>query len=85
LASDMFPRKAVGSVVGLGGFAGAMGGFLMNLGAGRLKQMTGNYVVMFTIAAVAYLVALAIIHALVPKLTPARIDQSDPEPSAGPS
>ncbi len=37
LTSDMFPRKAVGSVVGIGGFAGAMGGFFMNLGAGRLE------------------------------------------------
>jgi ACS family hexuronate transporter-like MFS transporter len=80
----MVPRKAVGSVVGLGGFAGAMGGFLMNVGAGRLKQMTGNYVAMFTIAGAAYLVALAIIHGLVPKLTPARIDASEPEPIAGP-
>ena len=47
LTSDMFPRTVVGSIVGIGGFAGAMGGFLMNLGAGRLKDMTGNYVAMF--------------------------------------
>ena len=38
LTSDMFPRRVVGSVVGIGGFAGAMGGFLMNLGAGWLKD-----------------------------------------------
>ena len=73
ITSDMFPRKAVGSVVGIGGFAGAMGGFFMNLGAGWLKQNQGSYVTMFTIAAFAYLVALAVIHLLVPRLEPARI------------
>jgi ACS family hexuronate transporter-like MFS transporter len=70
LASDMFPRHAVGSVVGMGGFAGAMGGYLMNRGAGRLKDMTGNYIAMFSIAASAYLVALLVIHLMVPKLQP---------------
>jgi MFS transporter, ACS family, hexuronate transporter len=72
--SDMFPRKAVGSVVGIGGFAGAMGGFLMNLGAGWLRENTGSYEVMFAIAGVTYLVALLIMHLLVPKLEPANID-----------
>ncbi|OGC00639.1 hypothetical protein A2V82_04510 [candidate division KSB1 bacterium RBG_16_48_16] len=72
--SDMFPRKAVGSVVGIGGFAGAMGGVFMNLGAGWLRQNTGSYEVMFVIAAVVYLVALLIIHLLVPKLEPAKLD-----------
>jgi ACS family hexuronate transporter-like MFS transporter len=72
--SDMFPRKAVGSVVGIGGFAGAMGGFLMNLGAGWLKQNTGSYVVMFLIAGFIYLIALLIVHRLVPKLEPVKIE-----------
>jgi MFS transporter, ACS family, hexuronate transporter len=72
-ASDMFPRKAVGSVVGIGGFAGAMGGFLMNLGVGWLKQNTGSYSVMFFIAGFAYLAALLIMHWLVPKLEQAKI------------
>ncbi len=72
-ASDMFPRKAVGSVVGIGGFAGAMGGFFMNLGVGWLKQNTGSFVVMFMIAGVTYVIALLIIHLLVPKLEPAKI------------
>ena len=72
--SDMFPRKAVGSVVGIGGFAGAMGGFFMNLGAGWLRQNTGSYEVMFIIAGFTYLVALLIMHLLVPKLEPAKIE-----------
>lgn len=73
-ASDMFPRKAVASVVGIGGFAGGMGGFLMNLGAGWLKQNTGSYLIMFLIAGFAYLIALLIFHLLVPKLEPAKIE-----------
>jgi ACS family hexuronate transporter-like MFS transporter len=73
LTSDMFPRNAVGSVVGIGGFAGAMGGFLMNLSAGRLKEYTGNYITMFAIAGSAYLIALLIIHLLVPTLEPVTI------------
>ena len=73
LTSDMFPRFAVGSVVGIGGFAGAMGGFLMNLTAGYLKQQTGNYLAMFAAAASAYLVALLIMHLLVPRLEPIEI------------
>ena len=73
LTSDMFPRYAVGSVVGIGGFAGAMGGYLMNRGAGRLKDMTGNYIGMFAIAASAYLLALLVIHVLVPRLEPVEI------------
>ena len=70
----MFPRKAVASVVGIGGFAGGMGGFLMNLGAGWLKQNTGSYLIMFLIAGSAYLVALLIFHQLTPKLEPAKIE-----------
>ena len=73
LARDMFPQGAVGSVVGIGGFAGAMGGFLMNLGAGWFRENQGSYVSMFMIAGVAYLVAIAAIHLLVPRLEPARL------------
>ena len=70
----MFPRKAVASVVGIGGFAGAMGGFGMSLGAGWLKQHTGSYVLMFVLAGSAYLTALLVIHLLVPKLKPAELE-----------
>jgi ACS family hexuronate transporter-like MFS transporter len=73
IASDMFPKAAVGSVVGFGGFAGAMGGFLMNLGAGWFRENQGNYATMFMIAGVAYLVAIAAMHLLAPRLEPARL------------
>jgi MFS transporter, ACS family, hexuronate transporter len=73
LTSDMFPKSAVGSVVGLGGFAGAIGGLIVNLSAGRIRDMTGNYIAMFIIAASAYLLALLVIHLLVPRLEPVEI------------
>ena len=52
LTSDMFPRKAVGSVVGLGGFAGAVGGMLIAKVTGYVLQMTGSYTLVLTIAGV---------------------------------
>jgi ACS family hexuronate transporter-like MFS transporter len=73
LTSDMFPRHAVGSVVGLGGFAGAVGGMLIATFTGFLLQTTGSYVPVFIMAGSAYLLALAVVHALAPRLEPARI------------
>jgi ACS family hexuronate transporter-like MFS transporter len=74
LVSDTFPRRAVGSVVGFGGMAGAVGGMLLSIMVGEILQRTGSYAAIFLIAGFAYLVALAIIHVLVPTLAPARID-----------
>jgi MFS transporter, ACS family, hexuronate transporter len=74
LASDMFPRQAVGSVVGLGGMAGAVGGMLIAKVTGYVLQLTGSYVTVFMIAAGAYLAALAVVHLLTPTLEPARLE-----------
>ena len=74
LTSDMFPRQAVGSVVGLGGFAGAVGGMLIAKITGYILETTGSYVLIFFIAAFAYLVALAVIHMLVPRMEPVKLD-----------
>jgi len=71
IASDMFPRRAVGSVVGFGGMAGAIGGMLIATATGWILQLTGSYFVLFVLAGCTYLVALAIIHLLVPRLEPA--------------
>ncbi|HEU4434379.1 MAG TPA: MFS transporter [Pyrinomonadaceae bacterium] len=69
--SDMFPRNAVGSVVGIGGMAGALGGATMAVGTGYILQSTGqNYTIVFTIAGTLYLLALALIHLLTPRLEP---------------
>jgi ACS family hexuronate transporter-like MFS transporter len=75
MASDMFPRQAVGSVVGLGGMAGAIGGMLIAKLTGYILESTGSYVPVFLIAAFAYLVALAIVHLIVPRLEPVRLPQ----------
>lgn len=74
LTSDMFPRKAVGSVVGIGGMTGAVGGMCLALLVGAILQDTGSYKLIFAIAGSAYLAALVIIHLLVPRLEPARIE-----------
>ena len=72
-ASDMFPRQAVGSVVGLGGMAGAVGGMLIAKLTGAILEATGSYLPVFFIAAFAYLVGLLIIHLLVPRLEPVKL------------
>lgn len=70
LASDMFPKQAVGSVVGIGGMAGAIGGMIVSTAAGYLLTATGNYMALFIIASGSYLVALFLIQFLAPKLKP---------------
>jgi ACS family hexuronate transporter-like MFS transporter len=72
LTSDMFPRQAVGSVVGLGGMAGAIAGIFVSAVVAQILELTGSYVSIFAIASAAYLVALAVIQILVPRLEPAR-------------
>jgi len=72
-ASDMFPRQAVGSVVGIGGMAGAVGGLLIAKATGYVLQFTGSYVSLFILAGSAYLVALLIFQLLAPHLEPAFI------------
>jgi ACS family hexuronate transporter-like MFS transporter len=71
--SDMFPQRAVGSVIGLGGFAGAVGGMLIAKFTGYVLDATGSYVPIFVVAGSAYLVALLVVHLLVPRMEPARV------------
>ena len=73
LTSDMFPKQAVGSVVGFGGMCGAVGGMLIAKITGSVLHLTGSYVPVFIIAASAYLLALLVIHLLSPRLEPAVI------------
>ncbi|MBB4638500.1 MFS transporter [Longimicrobium terrae] len=75
LVSDTFPRRAVGSVVGIGGFAGAMGGFAFQRATGYVLERTGsNYSIIFTVCGLAYISALVIIHLLVPRLEQADLE-----------
>jgi MFS transporter, ACS family, hexuronate transporter len=77
LASDMFPRPALGSVVGVGGFAGAIGGVLFQRITGIVLQNNGdNYTPIFVVCGSAYVTALLIIHLLVPRLERANLPEA---------
>ncbi len=76
LVSDSFPRRAVASVVGIGGFTGSAGGMMIATATGYLLEWTGSYVPIFFVAASAYLIALAVIHILVPDLRAARLQEA---------
>jgi MFS transporter, ACS family, aldohexuronate transporter len=67
-ASDMFPKSAVGSVVGIGTSAGSTGGMLLAASAGWILQITHSYVSLFILASSVYLLALLIITLLAPGL-----------------
>ena len=71
LPSDLFPRWAAGSIVGLGGFAGATGGVLMSLYAANVLQAVGSYTPIFIFASLAYFLALLVVHLIVPRYAPA--------------
>ena len=75
LPSDMFPKSAVASVVGIGGMMGAIGSVLLQPATGLIVSMTHSYVPLFVVACVAYPVALIVIHSISPRLAPARMDK----------
>ncbi|MCC6460415.1 MAG: MFS transporter [Saprospiraceae bacterium] len=79
-ASDMFPKKAVSSIVGIGGMAGAVGGILFPLVVGRLLdyyKMLGNitagYNILFVLCGCAYLLAWGIMHLFTPRMEEVRL------------
>ncbi len=73
LASDMFPRSAVGSVVGFATMTGAISGMIVAKTVGYILQTTGSYVPVFIMAGSAYLISLAFVQVLAPKLKPAQL------------
>jgi ACS family hexuronate transporter-like MFS transporter len=82
--SDMFPKRAVGSVVGIGGMAGSIGGIVFPLFAGSLLdrfQAAGNiaagYAILFIICGLAYVLAFAVGHLLAPSFEPVRLGDSE--------
>jgi MFS transporter, ACS family, hexuronate transporter len=76
LVSDTMPSRAVGSVVGFGGMAGAIGGMLMSQYAGYVLDTTGSYAPIFAVIGATYLIALLIVHLLAPRLAPATLNPS---------
>lgn len=72
-ASDMFPREAVASVVGIGGMAGGIGGMLIAKVVGYALQATGSYLIPFLISGSVYTIAVLLMQLLAPRLE--RIEQ----------
>ncbi|MBS1602962.1 MAG: MFS transporter [Bacteroidetes bacterium] len=80
--SDMFPKKATASVTGIGGMAGALGGILLSALVQKnlfvyyrsINKIETAYYIMFAVCGGAYLLAWVIMHLLVPKMTPAKLD-----------
>jgi ACS family hexuronate transporter-like MFS transporter len=75
LPSDLFPRSAVGSVIGIGGTVGAIGGMIMAKYAGFVLDSIGSYTPLFAVAGSAYFLALGAIHLLSPGLARADVEQ----------
>lgn len=73
LASDVFPRAAVGSVVGIGGMLGAIGSMTMTKYAGWVLDNVHSYAPIFIVASTTYLLALGVIHLLTPKMAPVEL------------
>jgi len=70
LMSDIFPKKAIGTVAGFGGFAGAVGGAIVAFSVGKILQNIGTdgYAIPFAVAGCGYLIALLVVHLLVPRI-----------------
>jgi len=73
LPSDVFPKRAVGTVIGVGGAAGAIGGMLFAKYAGFVLQAIGGYAPLFLYAACAYGLALLAVQLISPRYAPAKV------------
>ena len=79
--SDMFPKRAVASVIGMGGMAGSIGGMIFPFASGRLLDsfkasgnITAGYAILFAVCGSAYLIAFGLNHLLAPKYEPVKLD-----------
>lgn len=73
IPSDMFPKKAVGSVMGIGGMAGSVGSMIFSASAGFILEWTGSYMSLFIISGLAYLVALGLMQLMTSKAKPVEL------------
>ena len=73
ICSDIYPKNAVGSIVGLSGFCGAVGGMLVASAVGIILEITGSYYIIFAMASLAYLVAWLVIKVFIPRIEPLRL------------
>ena len=80
IPADMFPKQAVGSVIGLGGFAGGIGGMIMAKSTGLVLDATGgNYTLIFACCTVLYFIAVGVIHLLAPRMERVKINSAASE------
>jgi ACS family hexuronate transporter-like MFS transporter len=84
--SDMFPKSAVGSIIGLGGMAGSVGGVLFPIFAGEILDKykaqgntTAGYAILFSICGGAYLLAFGLTHLLAPRYEQIRLRTVSPQ------
>jgi MFS transporter, ACS family, hexuronate transporter len=73
LPSDMFPKKAIGSIMGIGGMAGSVGSMIFSASAGYVLEWTGSYLSLFIISGSAYLIALGLMKLLTSKAMPVEL------------
>ncbi len=73
IVSDMYPRRAVSSLVGICGFGGSLGGMLVASATGFLLERTGSYLPVFILAGTSYFFALGMIHITSPRLEPVKL------------
>ncbi len=73
--SDLFPKAAVASVVGIGGFLGACAGAGFDVFVGHIVQWTHSYVAVFAVCGCTYFLALLLLHLMSPKFAPADLDE----------
>lgn len=73
IPGDLFPRRAVGSVIGIGGMVGGIGGMIMAKGVGKALSTSLGYPVIFAVCGGIYLVAVLVVHLLAPKYEPVKI------------
>ena len=76
VATDTVPKQAVGSVAGIGGLAAAVFAMFNAKLVGFVLDKTHSYAIPFIIASSSYLVALGILHLLLPKLEPMKLEES---------
>jgi ACS family hexuronate transporter-like MFS transporter len=73
MITDLYPRRAVATIAGMGGAAGAVGGILIAQATGWTLELTGSYLPIVIYAGLAYLIAFTVIHVLVPRMEPAPV------------
>ena len=73
MIADMYPRRAVATIAGMGGAAGSVGGILIAQATGWTLELTGSYTPIVLYAGLAYLIAFACIQLLVPRMDPAPV------------